>query len=483
MAKAVHREPSAASFGSSSGRARRGAVDAQRRDDYVMYDTRTRGDLARCVSGACLAGAWNEPALVDRVHRALGRRCPWTRPLVREILAAYHHPPADRPRELARFIDLTLAGWPAPEDEPQPPLPRRWYTPAPEMGRRRWPVPEIGSLAALAQYLEVSDGELAWLADVRGLERTVEQERLRNYWYGTIARPGGTPRVIERPKHRLKGVQRRILHEVLDLIPAHGAAHGYTAGRSVRTHASVHAGRFVVIRLDLRNFFGSITGTRVYGIFRTAGYPESVSHTLTGIVTNVVPSSFWHSLPRPTDSRQLSAHHALGRQLATPHLPQGSPTSPALANLATFNLDRRLAGLADSLEITYTRYADDLTFSGPASLVRRAQLLRRAVRDIARDEGFTVNESKSTLVTRAGRQRVCGVVVNQHPNISRAEYDRLRAILHNSIVHGPASQNRAATPDFRAHLLGWISWIASLNPQRADKLRREFARISWENES
>ena len=140
----------------------------------------------------------------------------------------------------------------------------------------------------------------------------------------------------------------------------------------MRTHAASHSGQFVVIRLDLEDFFSSITASRIYGIFRTAGYPEAVAHALTGLSTNVVPTAFWGSLPRPRRVPSDQAHHRLGRKLATPHLPQGAPTSPALANLAAFKLDRRLTGLAASLEINYTRYADDLTFSGPARLLQLA---------------------------------------------------------------------------------------------------------------
>jgi len=209
----------------------------------------------------------------------------------------------------------------------------------------------------------------------------------------------------------------------------------------------------------------------VFGIFRTAGYPEAVAYAMTALVTNVVPSAVWQTLPRPLDPGQITAHHRLGRRLATPHLPQGAPTSPALANLAAFRLDRRLSGLAASLELNYTRYADDLTFSGSMRLVRVAGTLRRAVAEISRQEGFTVNDTKSMLATRAGCQRVCGVVVNERLNVPRRDYDVLKAILHNATVHGPASQNRQALPDFRAHLLGRISWVASLNAARGEKLR------------
>lgn len=420
--------------------------------------------------------------MVDRAGRALDRRPRWVRPVAREVLAGYHRPPSDRPRELARFIEVVLRDRRSGSEDPRPPRVRRWLVPEPAMGRRRWRVPEIASVGALASFLGVSDGELAWFADTRALGRTVEDERLRHYRYGFLSRPGRPVRVIERPKRRLKDFQRRILHEILDWIPAHEAAHGFTRGRSVRSHASEHMGQFVVIRLDLEDFFASIAASRVYGIFRSAGYPESVAHSLTALTTNVVPSGLWMSLPRPAGSLQIDAHHRLGRRLATPHLPQGAPTSPALANLAAFRLDRRLTGLAASLQAGYTRYADDLTFSGSARLVRTATTLRRAVADIAGEEGFAVNDHKSMLATRAGRQLVCGVVVNERLNVPRYEYDSLKAILHNSRANGPASQNRDAVPDFRAHLLGRLSWIESLNPKRGEKLRREFAGIAWEDD-
>jgi RNA-directed DNA polymerase len=171
----------------------------------------------------------------------------------------------------------------------------------------------------------------------------------------------------------------------------------------------------------------------------------------------------------------------LGRALATPHLPQGAPTSPALANLAAFGLDRRLTGLAASTALRYSRYADDLTFSGPWQPRRRRRQFEEPVAVIARAERFAVNERKTALHSAAGRQSVCGIVVNVRPNVLRAEYDELKAILHNAARHGPAGQNRAGIADFEAHLRGRISWVASLNPARGEKLHRRFAQIRWED--
>jgi len=143
--------------------------------------------------------------------------------------------------------------------------------------------------------------------------------------------------------------------------------------------------------------------------------------------------------------------------LAVPHLPQGSPTSPALANLVSFRLDRRLDGLAARFGATYTRYADDLTFSGDGTLMQRAGRIIALVEAIAADEGFRVNDAKTRVRSRAQRQLVTGLVVNERPNVTRADYDRLRAVLHDANTNGPAAAN----------------------PARTQKLHTAFAAISW----
>lgn len=428
-----------------------------------------RTELGTALAAAFLAGAWTERAMAERGRRALDPPPRWMRRLVREVLALYHRPPSDRPRELAKVVTLTLErlapGGAAPSV-------RRIYVFEQQMGRRRWPVPDIATDGDLAERFELSAGQLQWLADVRGLERTVDAVRLRNYHYDWLPRPRGAPRLVERPKRRLKEIQRAILHDVLGAIPPHDAAHGFRRGRSAATNAAAHAGRLVVLRFDLEDFFASIGAARVFGVFRLAGYPEGVAHTLTGLCTNVVPRSVWEAAPQP-DPR-------LGRRLATPHLPQGAPASPALANLCAYGLDRRLDRLARSVGARYTRYADDLTLSGGRVLLDRAPDLRRTVARIVGEEGFALRAEKSSLTTRAGRQRVCGVVVNAHPNVPRPEHDRLRALLHEARVRGPEAANRLGHDDFAAHVLGRIAWVAALNPPRGAKLRRQYEQVSWD---
>ena len=246
------------------------------------------------------------------------------------------------------------------------------------------------------------------------------------------------------------------------------------------SYAAPHAGRPVVLRLDLEAFFASVTVSRVYGIWRSAGYPEPVAHCLAGLMTSVLPLSAWHAVPQPADERLLDAHWRLGRRLAVPHLPQGAPTSPAIANLAAFPLDVRLTALAGSWGGRYTRYADDLAFSGGRGWGTGTSRLLDAVEEIVRDEGFRLNPRKTGVMPRAGRQTLGGLVVNEQPRVARAEVDVLRATLHNCRRHGPSSQNRQEHPAFREHLRGRIAWVAQHDPVRGARLQAEHDAVDWE---
>ena len=230
------------------------------------------------------------------------------------------------------------------------------------------------------------------------------------------------------------------------------------------------------MKFDLADFFPSVAAARVVRIFRTVGYSEPVARLLAGLCTTRTPADVWAA--RPTPAADGSDHTARLR-LVGRHLPQGAPTSPALANLAAHRLDRRLAGLAAALDATYTRYADDLTFSGGAELARRSARLSRLVGEVVAEEGFTLNPSKSRVQRRGGRQQVTGVVVNVRPNLPRAAFDLLKATLTNCVRRGPAGQNRAGHADFRAHLTGRVAHAAAVNPARGRQLRRLFDAIRW----
>ena len=444
-----------------------------------MTAERRAAATASGVATALLAGPWRRREAVRRVAVALGYvRAPrWVGTLVGEVLDAYRDAPADRPRELAAFLTSTR-GWAqgqaadvAPRVVRREPVPTR-------VVRSRPGVLAVPDLAALARLLDVDQGELGWFADVRGLERTAPDEALRHYRWRVVERPGGV-RLLAAPKPRLREIQRRLLRHLVAPVPPHPAAHGCVPGRSVRTAAAPHAGAGTVLALDLEAFFATVTAGRVWGVLQgVAGLTEPVAHAVTGLVTTVVPAAVWRRVPVPADPAARDRHARLGRRLAVPHLPQGAPTSPALANLVCTRLDRRLAGLAAAEGAVYTRYVDDLFLSGPDALRRPAFAAR--VTAIAADEGFRVHAGKTRSAGRGRRQTVLGAVVNVRPTLPRSERDALRALLHNCAVSGWASQVRDRDPaGFRDHVLGRVAWAASVDPVLGARLRGLAERIDW----
>lgn len=412
----------------------------------------------------------------------LGRDWRWFRRLAGRLVASFGPGPRPTADRVARFLiedrgflrarerhDLSAWGI-APDDAPGPAM---W--PAP--GRpSAWSVPEIVTPRGLADRLDIDSDELEWLADRQGRERLRPARDRRRYTYRWVPKRSGPARLVEVPQPRLRLVQRRLLRLILDAIPPHDAAHGFRRGRSVLTYVGPHVGRRVVLKLDLGDFFPTIGAARVLSLFLSAGYPEPVARLLTGLCTNRAPADLWRSPVAPIAGPEAARSRRLYRE---PHLPQGAPTSPGLANLSAYRLDARLSALAASAGASYTRYADDLAFSGDDDFERSAARFAVHVHAIAIEEGFAVNARKTRLMRRGVRQRVAGAVVNDRPNVPRSEYDALKATLHNCATKGPAGQDRQGRPDFRAHLLGRIAHVGSLNPDRGRRLRATFDRIAW----
>jgi len=229
--------------------------------------------------------------------------------------------------------------------------------------------------------------------------------------------------------------------------------------------------------MDLQDFFPSFGGARIEGVFRTLGYPEKVADLLGGICTNVAPPDVRTQAGAETDAVQLRQTHSV---YARPHLPQGAPTSPALANICSYRLDCRLAGLAKSVGAEYTRYADDLAFSSNDALFeRRVETFSIHVAAILMQEGFTVHFRKTRVMRQGVRQYLAGLVANQRANVIRADFDRLKATLTNCVRLGPESQNRQSHPRFRSHLEGRVGFVEMINPLRGERLRRIFEQIRW----
>jgi retron-type reverse transcriptase len=322
----------------------------------------------------------------------------------------------------------------------------------------------------LADWLRIPLGRLAWLTHHFGSHQRPETASKSHYHYQWIAKRSGDRRLLEIPKPRLKAAQERILREILDPIPVHSAAHGFVAGRSIKTNAEPHVGQRVVVKFDLENFYPSVRYSRVVAIFRSLGYSREAALWLGRLTTSISP---------PIELLKDLATEAEWQPYATRHLPQGAPTSPALANLSAFGLDLRLAGLARAFHANYTRYADDLTFSGPDRFLKSLRVFIPLVMQIVRQERFRVKLSKRKVIRNSQQQRICGVVVNDQIGIPRREFDRLKAILTNCVRRGPSTQNHERHPDFAAHLRGRIAHVSHLHAERGARLLDLFQQIDW----
>lgn len=318
--------------------------------------------------------------------------------------------------------------------------------------------PVLHKPADLAGALGIALGRLRWLTYHRGGATLVHYHR-----YSIPKKTGGL-RGISAPKPALARAQQWVLENIVGRMKIEPEAHGFAETRSIVTNATPHLRRRVVVNMDLKDFFPSVTFRRTKGLFAAIGYSESVA-TLLALLCTEPPR-----VPATLDGKRL--HVALGDR----RLPQGACTSPGITNAVCRALDRRLAGLAAAFECTYTRYADDLTFSSDHQ--RKLGTLLRCVRSVVTDEGFSEHPQKTRIMRRGRRQEVTGVVVNDKLSVSRDQVRLLRAILHNAEKHGIESQNREGHPRFFEHLAGRIAFVSMVDPERGAKLKALLARVA-----
>jgi len=315
---------------------------------------------------------------------------------------------------------------------------------------RQHDLPEFRSEWELAEWLGLPLHRLRWFTHDKAADT------VWHYVQYTIPKRSGGTRTILAPKRELKALQRKLLHELIEKIPPSHLAHGFIKARSTVTNADQHTGRAFVLRLDLRDFFPSITYRRVRGLFIRLGYSFSVASVLALLCTEYQRERY--------ERNGIPYYVSIGER----HLVQGAPTSPALSNLIARGMDYRLNGLASKRDFSYTRYADDLTFSGD-SLDDTLKILDVAQRIIP-SEGFAVNKAKTKIFRQSSRQMVTGIVVNQQTSTPRQLRRKVRAILHNAQQTGLHAQNKEGHENFRAYLLGLIGYIHAANPQHGAQL-------------
>lgn len=235
----------------------------------------------------------------------------------------------------------------------------------------------------------------------------------------------GEFRTIDAPEPTLKYLQQGLNLVLQTVYTPHPAAMGFVPQRSVVTGAKMHLGQRLVYNIDLKDFFHSITSGRLYK--RLTAKPFSLNKEVASLIADLCCY---------TDSE--------GRSL----LPMGAPTSPTVTNIICERMDRKLSHLAKAYGLKYSRYADDITFSGMGNVFMEGSRFIASMRNIIeREEGFTINSDKTRLCHQGMRQEVTGITVNGKENVSRRYVKQLRTMLHNWEMDG----HNSAQATFERH--------------------------------
>lgn len=257
-----------------------------------------------------------------------------------------------------------------------------------------------------------------------------------------ISKKSGGERTICQPSKKMKGLQAWILVHILEKIEVSPSCKGFRKGSSTLDNALPHLGANTVLNLDLKDFFPTVSSKKVYNIFKTIGYNKLIATVFTNICT------YNNSLP------------------------QGSPCSPSLANLASWTLDLRIQGYVGKRGISYTRYADDLSFSGlkPSNVLKIIPMIKT----IIEEEEFEVNHKKTRVASSARAKIVTGLVINENNvGIGKKKYKLLRAKIHNLSL--PKEQNNKRLLN---HVDGWLAYLNSVDKTRYSKARKYIDSLS-----
>lgn len=265
-----------------------------------------------------------------------------------------------------------------------------------------------------------------------------------------IPKRNGGFRTITAPYPSLKNIQKWIYHNILSNIKIHGCAHGFTTSRSILTNANVHINQKCLLKIDLKDFFPSIPMSYVLQLFKSLGYAPKVAFYLSS----------------------LCCYDEC--------LAQGSPVSPAISNIVAKHLDRRLYRIAKKYKLNYSRYADDIAFSGESINVKFIEY----VKDIITDCGFFVNDKKIRLYKEYGNKILTGISlatgVPKLPRDYRRSLEKELFFINKYGIKGHISHNKIRKSNYLESIIGKVRYWLMIEPnntfaqQMYEKLYAEY---------
>lgn len=320
-------------------------------------------------------------------------------------------------------------------------------------------LPPCHTTTEIAAAMGISVGKLRFLAFNR------KTSTISHYIRFKMPKKTGGERLISAPMPHLKQAQQWILTNILEKLAVHDAAHGFCPEHSIVTNATPHVGADVIINFDLKDFFPSISYPRVKGLFQSWGYSEAAA-TIFGLLCTAAE----------VEELELDGKNyyvALGER----HLPQGSPASPAITNLLCRRLDKRLSAIAAKFGFTYTRYADDLTFSASGDHLRHICNLIKNTESIVTHEGFTINPEKTRILRNSRQQEVTGIVVNDKLNISKKILKNFRATLYQIEKDGLEGKKWGNSSNILAAITGFANFVTMVNPEKGLEFQKQVRKI------
>jgi RNA-directed DNA polymerase len=295
-----------------------------------------------------------------------------------------------------------------------------------------------------------------------------------NYKFFKLNKKKGGHREIMAPKGQLKNIQKWINHYILKQVELHSNCFGFVPGRSIKGNALKHINQECILNLDLLKFFDTITQERVFGMFKQLGYHPNLARLLASLTTARHKEWYW-------DQIDLVKHPELNKLINKKPkiLPQGAPTSPAISNILCRRLDNRLYKLAIKLNCSYSRYADDITFSGKKDNLPSLNLITK----IINEEGFYLNKDKIGHYSKGSKQYVTGLNINDGVRVPRKLKREIKQILHYCKINGIKSHIKNTGIEkkhFKEWLEGNIAFIHDIEPEKAKIFWSQFNELDWE---
>lgn len=317
-------------------------------------------------------------------------------------------------------------------------------------------MPVIETDRELAEFLQIDYNTLRYLVYHRDVVT------FDNYYRFDIPKKSGGTRHIAAPKTHLKAAQRQILEHILQKVEVSDLAHGFIKSRSVLTSAKTHGtSPDLLINIDLENFFPTITFERVRGLYQSFGYSGYIASLLAMICT--------YCERMPLEIKGEIKYIKTSDRI----LPQGSPASPMITNIICRNIDKRINGLCEKLGVTYTRYADDMSFSYTGNTDEFAiGSFLKSINKIIEAEGFHMKKEKTHILRKNNRQYITGIVINNEEiGVPKKWVKILKASIYNAQklkASGGSVSNKTIY-----EISGKIAWLKSVNAERYQRVITE----------